>query len=416
MTAKTFRALLILGVLVFFVLIPIFIYSRVATVWEVFDKVVRSFTEELATPIWLTRGIVVLLILPFLWGLERTFAFSGRHRRAGLMVVVAYVSLYCFAMYGLERDANVSHKDGRSKKWYCISPEGYRVFDSPGYDPKYGLPLEPVTKEVIPLIEQQRRGGVTAATDGPVYFDPTSRRPLKWYWRSPEGRIELFDHPGFHPRYQDALREITPDIIREIEASERRGVELEKRRDQQRALAGEEERRVAREVAFRDRYISATPRDRAGIGTIVLAVAAAGSSGAAPGEPAFVGAIARELQRAGYTVRDGVLSTAAFSDGIVNRLAAGDRELMAQLGLDRVADHILVCRQETEYSEFRQLQHRITCKSSLQCNLVPTAGGSPRSEFVSGAGLGSTREEASANSAEVVGAALGEKLASIIGH
>jgi hypothetical protein len=103
---------------------------------------------------------------------------------------------------------------GAPTKWFSYVAGNYRLFDHPGFDPIYGLELTPVTPEVARRVE-----GTTDSTEpdlpGP-YFDPVTGAPLRWYYRWPDGRIELFTSHGFHPLFGDSLRIIDRSIAEEF--------------------------------------------------------------------------------------------------------------------------------------------------------------------------------------------------------
>jgi hypothetical protein len=45
------------------------------------------------------------------------------------------------------------------------------------------------------------------------YFSPSTGEPLAWYAKTPDGAIEVFTLPGFHPKYGTKLLPVTADII-----------------------------------------------------------------------------------------------------------------------------------------------------------------------------------------------------------
>lgn len=94
--------------------------------------------------------------------------------------------------------------EGKATKYYALTPEGYRFFDAPGFDPKYGIKLSPVTPEVAALAENP-------TVQPKQYFDPLTGKPLAWYAKRPEG-IALFSMPGFDPVTGDKLRSITKEV------------------------------------------------------------------------------------------------------------------------------------------------------------------------------------------------------------
>jgi hypothetical protein len=40
-----------------------------------------------------------------------------------------------------------------------------------------------------------------------------TRKPLLWYSEAPNGSIEFYDQPGFHPKYAQELKPVTPEVV-----------------------------------------------------------------------------------------------------------------------------------------------------------------------------------------------------------
>jgi len=75
-------------------------------------------------------------------------------------------------------------------------------------------------------------------------FDPVSGQPQAWFWRSPEGEFEFFDHAGFHPLTGAPLRAVSAETYEEW----RRGkeeAERERRSVAEREAAAAERARAA---------------------------------------------------------------------------------------------------------------------------------------------------------------------------
>ena len=61
--------------------------------------------------------------------------------------------------------------------------------------------------------------------DDIVFFDPLTAEPKVWYYKGMNGRIELFDGPGYHPQYKVELEPITPEIVAQIKSQLKADVE-----------------------------------------------------------------------------------------------------------------------------------------------------------------------------------------------
>jgi len=77
------------------------------------------------------------------------------------------------------------------------------------------------------------------------FFDPRTKEPMIWYYRISGKDYELYNAPGFHPRYQEELKPITPEIVRELEknvGAERLAADQKKVEDE---IKKAEEKRLA---------------------------------------------------------------------------------------------------------------------------------------------------------------------------
>src|SRR5206468_9087638 len=119
-------------------------------------------------------------------------------------------------MYLSSRSSFFGHVTGETLKWCADTPEGIRVFDSPGVDSLYGIQLQPCTAEQIISLRQQSvgiRGPQrirVADLQSLEFFDPVSGRPKVCYYRASDGSYELFDGPGRHPGTSEQLKPADP--------------------------------------------------------------------------------------------------------------------------------------------------------------------------------------------------------------
>ena len=100
------------------------------------------------------------MLIPFLMGI-RWYFFSIRNKRRkyiGAALVVTIIVIYNLGLYGVTKSSYFDFSKGKVTKWYASTPEGIRFFDSPGYDPKYGIELKPVTPQIIAGLEKKKRG------------------------------------------------------------------------------------------------------------------------------------------------------------------------------------------------------------------------------------------------------------------
>ena len=127
----------------------------------------------------------------------------------GWGLIIGYLVAFNLLMFGFTRSDYFDRAQGKAAKHYALTPEGYRFFNSPGFDPKYGIALSPVTPEVAAWAENP-------TVHPGQYFDPLTGRPLAWYAKRSAG-IELYPLPGFDPQTGRQLRPVTKEIVEEYE-------------------------------------------------------------------------------------------------------------------------------------------------------------------------------------------------------
>ena len=180
-----------------------------------YDYVAWNIVRVSGMSRWLVKGIIILLMLPFLWALCEIFKIKFRikifgktlvksYRKVASLIIIVYISLFFLSMYFLSRDSYFDFYNKEPLKWYAETPEGIRLFDSNGYDPKYGTKLKPVTPEIIEKREKQLMNMypkpiTVTSLEEVAFFDSISGKPKIWYYRDTDGSFEFFDGPGFHP-------------------------------------------------------------------------------------------------------------------------------------------------------------------------------------------------------------------------
>lgn len=408
--SKYLKAFGILLALFIIVILPMILFSGYLTAWEVFKFGVDSFVSSVGMPIWLARGVIALVIVPFLWALGKTFSFNGRARGRGTVVVAVYIAAYCMAMYMAQRGTYFRHDTGVATKWYC--PADLRTFDTDGYDPNCGTKLEPVTSEIAQLLAANRSQEAPVLS-GAEYFDPRTGVALKWYWQAADGSFELFDQPGFHPRYKEPLRPVTPQIVKAIEGREQR-IAVQQQRIE-REVAGAQARADAQSeaAAFKQRYVRALGPRSGDRPTILLEIGTALSSAGASVENAFSEQIAQALAAEGFTVRADAVREAAYADGIVERLSNNDASLFGRLGLADAADYLVLCARTFDYAESPKLTDQLICSCRLAYKVIDVKRGRVHAGSVKGTGLGSTREQAAGRCTGPVAAEIAKTMRSL---
>ncbi len=123
----------------FIFIVPVFIYFS------------NWLHNELRIDVWLARAVVAFMILPFLFSIKAAVANKEETQKKGLIGLgilsgMCFLGLFFYSFNSQFFDPQT----GEPIKWYAeTTSEGIRFFDEPGFDPKYGVELQPVTEEVV---------------------------------------------------------------------------------------------------------------------------------------------------------------------------------------------------------------------------------------------------------------------------
>jgi predicted lipoprotein with Yx(FWY)xxD motif len=196
-------------------LIPTLIATSYVSLWHVYHSYVNTVSNLTGLNTYLTTAAAVLLFVPFLIGVRRTLSWRSERRHAGVAILLGLFFLYNLALFVGTRNAYFSLK-GETLKWYALTPDGVQLYDRAGVDPKYGIELKPVTKDIVRQLDLMRKGEFKPIDPSTAtLFNPITGAPQAWFYRSPEGEIEVYDKPGFHPRTGTPLQPWMPKMSRE---------------------------------------------------------------------------------------------------------------------------------------------------------------------------------------------------------
>jgi tetratricopeptide (TPR) repeat protein len=213
---KYARALILLAILVA-IFIPIIQMMFIWGLFGLFNHFAGQLVRTLGLNPYLAKAVVLILMVPlflsFKWA---ALALSPWRWKTGFAVIACYMVIFYLSMFFLTREHKFEYATGKATKYYARTPEGIRYFDAPGFDPKYGILLKPVDPGVIrsETLRERPPQKIEGATK---YFDFATGDPLCWYYEGSDGVIELFDQPGFHPRYNEKLLPITAEIVKKYE-------------------------------------------------------------------------------------------------------------------------------------------------------------------------------------------------------
>jgi len=202
--------------LVVFILIR---YGEVLTFFLVIPWIIHKLTD-LGINGWLAWAFAIPLTIIFLWGLKLAFSKQMEKKRVGQIVLSLMILGYCLGMYFMQKDYAFDPKTGQATKCYAITPYGYEeVTCAWKVHPIFGTVVIPATKEIITskilLKKDYPKVEKIKPTREMAFFTPDGQ-PLAWYYQYPDGKIEVFPRPGFHPQFNVILAPVTPEIVNEI--------------------------------------------------------------------------------------------------------------------------------------------------------------------------------------------------------
>ena len=217
---KAGKVALILGILavgVVFFVIPTMWLMKTVFVWYAYWRYVDEVSNLTGLNRYLVTAVALLMFIPFWFGAAMTFSLGSRRRRyLGMAILLGLAALYNSGLFWATRGTSFAFSGGAVQKWYALTPAGVRLYDRPGVDPSYGIPLKPVTPDVVRKLELLRQGDFKSADpNGLTFFNPITGEAQAWYYRYPDGTIEFYDKPGYHPLTGTELQPVTRQIVLE---------------------------------------------------------------------------------------------------------------------------------------------------------------------------------------------------------
>lgn len=193
--------------------IPTIIAMKYVAISQIYSHFVDSVSNLTGINKYLVKAGVALMLVPLLIGLKLFFSIKKTRRYIGATILVTLLILYNFSLYHFTKDLHFTFAEGKVLKWYALTPEGVKYFDSPGVEPVYGITLKPVTPEVIRNLKLLQKGDFKLVDPSNVsWFNPITGEPQVWYYQYPDRTFEFYDKPGYHPITGDPLKPATKQI------------------------------------------------------------------------------------------------------------------------------------------------------------------------------------------------------------
>lgn len=358
-------------------------------VFRTFSYVVDSIVDASGASPLLVKGVLVVLMVPFFLALReigKIPLFKPTRlipKKVAWVVVLCYVSGFFLTLYFTSRDTYFRHlgKQASATKYYALTPEGIRFFDSPGFDPKYGVELKPATPELIANIEKMKRGIVPnslvfRSLSEVQFFDTLTGAPRVWYYRKSSGEIELYSTGGFHPGYGAELKPITRDVIadlerqlaervaagqREKEAKEAAAKKAEAERAEAEQRAAEARARAQRQ-AFLERYLNTAVVNREGVTEAALLIDPDGVENVSGVEEL----LAEFLRKKGVQPVQGLFRPSFLREGRAQALFSGEWGAARELQLADRADSLILGLARVSYTTNPQFEGLWTANFRLE--------------------------------------------------
>jgi hypothetical protein len=325
----------------------------------------------------------------------------------GTLIVYGHVPLLHY-FFGKENCFN--QRTGQPIKWYVVEPGGSIVlYDSAGFD-KNGVAKRPVTSDVCRFRDRIAKGIrphlITADPRTIEFFDDASGAPRVWYFRAPNGIIELFDGEGLHPVLGEALSPITKAVAMEIRSAADQAQTAARESDLRKA---NEEKRAAAEAAERE-AVQTKERRRQSLAEIfatssydsdvvILGAAAKQSDEASDAAAkALVVAMSREIGSRGKPVDQ--FRPAVYSSGNFDKLFGGNSEALVESGLAARMRVALLTRPDVGCKPATMTQ-TMACTVTVEMRIVRQAG-TIRSRQWTEVGAGGTSQQAARRAIEIL--------------
>ena len=156
---KTVVPIVLIAVIVLILLALAFLPTEIWIIKSVYFYVVDEIVSVTGINRQLSGGIVLLLLLPLIWVIPVLLKRRHKYNKQGWAIVLIYISVFFLSMFFIGQGKFFKHIDGEVRKYYSEREDGRIViFDSPGYDPETSEELKPVTPNIVRQIKLREDG------------------------------------------------------------------------------------------------------------------------------------------------------------------------------------------------------------------------------------------------------------------
>ena len=209
--------LIAMALLVVLFLVPTMIVGKTWLVWSVFWGYVEGLENLTGINYYILTALALMMLVPYYVGTAMLFSFRGlvsrRRRYTGAAILLAMAVGYNLSLYYITKEMAFAFSGGSAQKWYALTPDGVKYYNRPGFDTTYGIPVQPVTPEIISKLKLLEKGEFKPIDPAQKpLFNPITGQPQVWYYKYPEGWFEFYDKPGFHPVTGTPLKPVTEQV------------------------------------------------------------------------------------------------------------------------------------------------------------------------------------------------------------
>lgn len=226
---KVLAIIIVLGLLSAF---TVYIFGPLLMTYT-FIKIHSHYVEKMSAvtglDTYLLNILIALMVIPFIIGLKKLFAFKSRHenRVIGGILLISVLIIYNGSLYYFTRDMYVSPR-GEVMKYYDINGNKVEYSDKPGINPRTARRWKEVTAEITPNLKLWEKGIEDFHSVDPGtarWFNPFTGEAELWYCQHADGSFEFYNKPGFHPQTSDPLKPVIKHIYIEWKKGEDERIE-----------------------------------------------------------------------------------------------------------------------------------------------------------------------------------------------
>ena len=364
------------------------------TLHLIYSYIINSIRSATGLNKYLANALAIFGAILFAYGIRlyfksifNPFRKGTREKYIGISLIVSLLILFNLGLYYSTKSTYFDFKEGKISKWYADTPEGIRFFDSPGFDPKYGIKLKPASPELIVRIERQKIGNIperiTLTDINQIeFFDKLSGQGKVWCYVDSEGHYQLFNGPGHHPKNGESLLPVTKDIYVNIKN------QFKQRISEEKSLQQAQKKRSFLKANLNINDSNLNKSNRQEVAVLVINY-----------EKKYDGkvskAIAAKLDSTGFFALNSLFTDSFMKSTLFWNIFNGNIEAIQQLELYNLCDLVLLGTAKNELSNQSGLQGIITSTYDVSMRMLSCKTGKIYNEYsLIGIGSGFSNNDA----------------------